>query len=120
MLRDLISTADATGDPELVERLAALRDRLTHTIAAAVVDSDAQPSTRWARVTTNKPRSVTVPEAEVAADPRFELGSITKALTGMLLANAIGGVSWRLTRPPARSSSRLQSSPRARRDRCTR
>ena len=89
MLRDLISTADATGEPDLVERLATLRGRLTHTIAAAVVDLDAQPSTRWARLTTNKPRSITVPEPELDADPRFELGSITKALTGMLLAVAI-------------------------------
>jgi CubicO group peptidase (beta-lactamase class C family) len=89
MLRDLISTADATGDPELVERLAALRARLTHTIAAAVIDLDEQPIARWARLTTNKPRTTTAPEAKVDSDPRFELGSITKALTGMLLADAI-------------------------------
>lgn len=89
MLRDLISTADATGDPDLVKRLAALRGRLTHTIAAAVVQLDAQPRARWARVTTNKPRTLTQPEPTVDDDPRFELGSITKALTGMLLADAI-------------------------------
>jgi CubicO group peptidase (beta-lactamase class C family) len=89
VLRDLISTADATGDPELVERIAGLRARLTHTIAAAVVDLDEQPVARWARLTTNKPRTTTAPEAVVDADPRFELGSVTKALTGMLLADAI-------------------------------
>jgi CubicO group peptidase (beta-lactamase class C family) len=89
VLRDLISTADATGDPDLVERLAALRDRLTHTIAAAVVELDSEPSAYWARLTTNKPRPVTAPEADIVADPRFELGSITKALTGMLLADAM-------------------------------
>ena len=90
MLRDLISTGDATGDPDLIEQLVGLRGRLTRTIAAAVVDLDAQPSARWAHLTTNKPRSVTSPEAKVDADPRFELGSVTKGLTGMLLADAIG------------------------------
>ena len=90
MLRDLISTADATGDLDLAQRLGALRGRLTHTIAAAVVDLDARPIARWARLTTTKPRAMTAPEAEVDADPRFELGSITKGLTGMLLADAIG------------------------------
>jgi CubicO group peptidase (beta-lactamase class C family) len=89
MLRDLISTADATGDLDLAERLARLRGPLTHTIAAAVIDLDAQPSARWARLTTTKPRSMTAPAAEVETDPRFELGSITKALTGMLLADAL-------------------------------
>jgi len=89
MLRDLISTADASGDLDLVEQLAVLRGHLTHTIAAAVVDLDGRPIARWARLTTNKPRTVRQLEATVDADPRFELGSITKALTGMLLADAI-------------------------------
>ena len=89
MLRDLISTGDAAGDPDLVEQLVGLRGRLTRTLAAAVVDLGAQPSTRWAHLTTNKPRPTTVPEAKVDADPKFELGSVTKALTGMLLAEAI-------------------------------
>jgi CubicO group peptidase (beta-lactamase class C family) len=88
VLRDLISTGDAAGDPDLVEQLVGLRGRLTRTIAATVVDADLQPSARWAHLTTNKPRSVSVPEAEV--DPTFELGSVTKGLTGMLLAEAIG------------------------------
>ena len=90
MLRDLISTGDAAGDPDLVEQLVGLRGRLTRTIAAAVVDADARPSARWAHLTTNKPRPVTAPEAKVDADPKFELGSVTKGLTGMLLAEAIG------------------------------
>jgi CubicO group peptidase (beta-lactamase class C family) len=90
VLRDLISTGDAAGDPDLVEQLADLRGRLTRTIAAAVVDLELQPSARWAHLTTNKPRSVMSPEAKVDADPRFELGSVAKGLTGMLLADAIG------------------------------
>jgi CubicO group peptidase (beta-lactamase class C family) len=90
VLRDLISTGDAAGDPDLVEQLVGLRGRLTRTIAAAVVDLGAQPSTRWAHLTTNKPRTVTAPEVTVDPDPKFELGSVTKALTGMLLAEAIG------------------------------
>ena len=89
MLRDLIATGDAVGDPELVRRLAELRGRLTHTIAAAVVDLDARPACSWARLTTSKPRSRLQPDAKVDADPRFELGSVTKGLTGMLLADAI-------------------------------
>jgi CubicO group peptidase (beta-lactamase class C family) len=90
VLRDLISTGDAVGDPGLVEQLVGLRGRLTRTIAAAVVDLDGEPSGRWAHVTTNKPRTVTSPEVKVDADPRFELGSVTKSLTGMLLADAVG------------------------------
>ena len=90
MLRDLISTGDAAGDPDLVEQLVGLRGRLTRTIAAAVVDLGAEPRARWARLTTNKPRTVTSPEVKVDADPKFELGSVTKSLTGMLLADAIG------------------------------
>jgi CubicO group peptidase (beta-lactamase class C family) len=90
VLRDLISTGDAAGDPELVEQLVGLRGRLTRMIAAAVVDLDAEPGVRWAHLTTNKPRTVTSPEVKVDADPKFELGSIAKGLTGMLLADAIG------------------------------
>ena len=90
MLRDLISTGDAAGDPDLVEQLVGLRGRLTHTIAAALVDLGAEPGTRWAHLTTNKPRTVTAPEVTVDPDPKFELGSVTKALTGMLLAEAVG------------------------------
>jgi CubicO group peptidase (beta-lactamase class C family) len=89
VLRDLISTGDAAGDPELVEQLVGLRGRLTRTIAAAVVDLGAEPHARWAHLTTNKPRAVNSPEVKVDADPRFELGSVTKGLTGMLLAEAI-------------------------------
>jgi CubicO group peptidase (beta-lactamase class C family) len=89
VLRDLISTGDAIGDRALIEQLARLRGRLTRTIAAAVVDLDEQPSAHWAHLTTNKPRTVRSPEVKVDADPRFELGSITKGLTGMLLADAV-------------------------------
>jgi CubicO group peptidase (beta-lactamase class C family) len=90
VLRDLISTGDAAGDPDLVEQLVGLRGRLTRTIAAAVIDLGAERGTRWAHLTTNKPRTVTAPEVTVDPDPKFELGSVTKALTGMLLAEAIG------------------------------
>jgi CubicO group peptidase (beta-lactamase class C family) len=90
VLRDLISTGDAAGDPDLVEQLVGLRGRLTRTIAASVVDLGAEPSARWAHLTTNKPRTVSSPEVKVDADPKFELGSIAKSLTGMLLADAIG------------------------------
>ncbi len=90
MLRDLISTGDAAGDPGLVEQLVGLRGRLTRTIAAVVIDLDAEPSARWARLTTNKPRTVSSPEVTVDPDPKFELGSIAKGLTGMLLADAVG------------------------------
>jgi CubicO group peptidase (beta-lactamase class C family) len=89
MLRDLIPTGDATGDPGLIEQLAGLRGRLTRTLAAVVVDLGAEPSERWARLTTHKPRSVNSPEAKIDADPKFELGSVAKGLTGMLLADAI-------------------------------
>jgi CubicO group peptidase (beta-lactamase class C family) len=89
VLRDLISTGDAAGDPGLVEQLVGLRGRLTRTIAAAVIDLDAQPIARWAHLTTNRPRTVTSPEVTVDADPRFELGSVAKGLTGMLLADSI-------------------------------
>ena len=90
MLRDLISTGDAAGDPDLIEQLVGLRGRITRTIAAAVVDLGKQPSERWARLTTNKPRSAMNPATKVDSDPRFELGSVAKGLTGMLLADAIG------------------------------
>jgi CubicO group peptidase (beta-lactamase class C family) len=90
VLRDLISTADATGDPDLIEQLVGLRGRLTRTTAAAIVDLGAQPSARWARLTTNKPRPARHPEAKVDGDPKFELGSVAKGLTGMLLADAVG------------------------------
>jgi CubicO group peptidase (beta-lactamase class C family) len=89
VLRDLISTGDAAGDPDLVEQLVGLRGRLTRTIAAAVIDLDAEPSARWARLTTHKPRTVSSPEVTVDPDPKFELGSIAKGLTGMLLADAV-------------------------------
>jgi CubicO group peptidase (beta-lactamase class C family) len=89
VLRDLIATGDAAGDPELVQQLAELRGRLTHTIAAAVVDLAAATPLRWARLTTTKPASYVNPVPKVDADPRFELGSIAKGLTGMLLAEGI-------------------------------
>ena len=89
MLRDLISTGHAAGDLELVEQLIGLRGRLTCTIAAAVIDLDTEPSSRWARLRTDKPGTVTSPAVKVDADPRFELGSVTKSLTGMLLAEAV-------------------------------
>jgi CubicO group peptidase (beta-lactamase class C family) len=89
LLRDLIAKGDAAGDPELIERLVELRGRLTHTIAAAVVQLGSEPTARWARLTTTKPASYVNPVPKVDADPRFELGSIAKGLTGMLLAEGI-------------------------------
>jgi CubicO group peptidase (beta-lactamase class C family) len=89
VLRDLISTGDAAGDPDLVQQLVGLRERLTRTVAAAVVDLERAPDARWARLTTHKPRTVKSPEVKVDANPRFELGSVAKGLTGMLLADAI-------------------------------
>jgi CubicO group peptidase (beta-lactamase class C family) len=90
VLRDLISTGDAAGDPDLIEQLVGLRGRLTRTIAAAVVDLGVQPGARWAHLTTNKPRPTMAPEVKVDANPKFELGSVAKGLTGMLLADAVG------------------------------
>jgi CubicO group peptidase (beta-lactamase class C family) len=66
----------ATGDPGLAPALARLAGRRSRRVAAVVVDLDA---------------AVPVRSAFIRADAgtRFELGSVTKALTGMVLADAI-------------------------------
>ncbi|MEO6998081.1 MAG: serine hydrolase domain-containing protein [Terracoccus sp.] len=66
----------ATGDPLLAGELDRLASRRTRRLAAAVVDLGDRPSTR---------------SAFVRSDPatRFEIGSVTKALTGLILADAI-------------------------------
>lgn len=68
--------APAQGDPELAAELQTLVGRTTRSVAVAVLDLDTEPSTRFAFIAADK-------------DTRFEIGSITKGLTGMLLAQAI-------------------------------
>jgi CubicO group peptidase (beta-lactamase class C family) len=66
----------ATGDPELAPQLARLAGRRSRRVAAVTVDLDAP---------------VPVRSAFIRADAAtlFETGSVTKALTGMTLADAI-------------------------------
>ena len=66
----------ADGDPELAVALAALVSRRTRSVAASVIDIETESRTRF---------------AFIGADPdtRFEIGSVTKGLTGMLLADAV-------------------------------
>ena len=66
----------ATGDRELAAELDALVGRGTRSTAVAVVDMDAQPPARFAFIGAD-------------AATRFEIGSITKGLTGMLLADSV-------------------------------
>jgi CubicO group peptidase (beta-lactamase class C family) len=65
-----------TGDRDLASELARLAGRRCRRVAAATIDLDAP---------------VPVRQAFIRADPssHFEVGSVTKALTGMLLADAI-------------------------------
>jgi len=65
------------SDPDLLARLRDLAPGGSRSIAAAVIDMDPEPRTRLALV-------------DASASRRFEIGSITKALTGMLLADAVG------------------------------
>lgn len=64
------------GDPSLAAELGALAGRRTRRLAAVVVDLGAIPRTRMAFI-------------DADASTPFEIGSITKGLTGMLLAEAI-------------------------------
>ena len=66
----------ATGDPLLAAELDRLCSRRTRRLAAAVVDLGDSPATRSAFV-----------RCDTAT--RFEIGSVTKALTGLLLADAV-------------------------------
>lgn len=66
----------ATGDRELASELARLAAPRCRRVAAAAIDLDAAVPVRTAFIRAD-------------AGTRFEVGSITKALTGMLLADAI-------------------------------
>jgi CubicO group peptidase (beta-lactamase class C family) len=66
----------ATEDPGLAPELARLAGRRSRRVAAVVVDLDAAAPVRSAFIRAD-------------AGTRFETGSVTKALTGMLLADAI-------------------------------
>jgi CubicO group peptidase (beta-lactamase class C family) len=67
---------DVQGDRKLAADLIALSGRQARSVAACLMDLAASPRTR---------------SAFLDADPktRFEIGSVTKGLTGMLLADAI-------------------------------
>ncbi len=67
---------EGQDDRELADDLIALAGRRVRSVAAALVDLDASPNTR-----------VTFSDAQ--PETRFEIGSLTKALTGMLLADAV-------------------------------
>lgn len=69
-------TATPSGDPNIVAELKRLRTRQTRRIAAAVVDLNASPTLRIG--------CLGVHDGTV-----FEVGSLAKGLTGMLLADAI-------------------------------
>lgn len=64
----------ALGDPELAAELDRVAGRRTRRLAAAVIDPD---------------RGTQQAFIEADEHTRFEIGSVTKALTGMLLAEAI-------------------------------
>ncbi len=66
----------ATGDPVLAARLGELAGRRTRSVAVAVIDRHDEPRTRFAVI-------------GAEASTRFEIGSVTKVLTGMLLAEAV-------------------------------
>jgi CubicO group peptidase (beta-lactamase class C family) len=67
---------DGQDDRELAADLIALAGRRARSTAVALVDLAASPNTRFAFI-------------DAEPETRFEVGSITKALTGMLLADAI-------------------------------
>jgi CubicO group peptidase (beta-lactamase class C family) len=64
------------GDPGVATELVALAGRRARRVAAVVVDLNATVPTRMAFI-------------DADADTAFEIGSVTKGLTGMLLAEAI-------------------------------
>jgi len=68
--------SDGQGNRELEDDLVALVGRPARSTAVALVDLAASPNTRIAFI-------------GAGPETRFEIGSITKALTGMLLADAI-------------------------------
>ena len=71
------------GDPELTDWLANLPSGRSRRTAVGVIDMGVTPATRFAFIGADKAT-------------RFEIGSITKCLTGMLLADAIqrGDLHW--------------------------
>lgn len=64
------------GDPELAAELGALIGRRARSVAAAVVEIGSDTRARFAFLAAD-------------ADTRFEIGSVTKGLTGMLLADSV-------------------------------
>jgi CubicO group peptidase (beta-lactamase class C family) len=68
--------SDGQGDWELAHDLIALASGRARSTAVALVDLAASPNTRSAFI-------------DAEPETRFEVGSITKALTGMLLADAV-------------------------------
>ena len=68
--------SDGQGNRELENDLVALAGRPARSTAVTLVDLAASPNTRIAFI-------------DAGPETRFEIGSITKALTGMLLADAI-------------------------------
>jgi CubicO group peptidase (beta-lactamase class C family) len=66
----------ARSDPELLARVGEFATGRKSRLAAALIDLAAQPSSRFAFV-------------GHSPDLPFEIGSITKALTGMLLADCV-------------------------------
>ena len=66
----------AGGDPGLAAELGRLAGRRARRVSAMVVDLEAAPATRSAFI-------------DAGQDTRFEIGSVTKGLAGMLLAEAI-------------------------------
>jgi CubicO group peptidase (beta-lactamase class C family) len=66
----------ASGDPELARELDRCAGKRTRSVAAAVVDLAAESRVRLAFI-------------DAHAETRFEIGSVTKGLTGMLLADAV-------------------------------
>jgi CubicO group peptidase (beta-lactamase class C family) len=67
---------DGQNDRELSADLIALAGRRPRSLAAATVDLASSPNTKFAFI-------------DAEPETRFEIGSITKPLTGMLLADAI-------------------------------
>lgn len=81
--RSLHRPRPACGDPVLAASLHRLRSRRTGGVAAARIDLDAETACRMAFIGAD-------------ADTVFEVGSLTKGLTGMVLADAVARREMRL------------------------
>jgi CubicO group peptidase (beta-lactamase class C family) len=88
----------ASGDEELALELDALAGRRTRRLAVAVLDLETRPSPRMAFIDADE-------------DTAFEIGSIAKGLTGMLLAQAIERGEISLDAPIASLLSETSASP---------